>query len=172
MGLEVALLATAAVATGASIYSSQEAAGAQRQAAKLQQQQMDLQAARQSRSVVQQARVAQANATQNANNQGASNSSAYQGGTGSIQSQMGGNLSFLDQYNSLSDQSSHELGKASQFAAESNTWGAVAGLSETAYANAPRINRIFNGSSRSSGAGSAGQPSYSPGDLFNANGTG
>jgi hypothetical protein len=44
-------------------------------------------------------------------NQGVSNSSAAQGGIGSIQSQLSSNVSFLDNFNLISDQASAKLGE-------------------------------------------------------------
>ncbi len=131
-----------AIATGFSIYSAQKAAGAyaqgaaaQREANKFQRQQADLQAARQKRDSIRQTRIAMASVQQGAENQGVSGSSAAIGGQGSIQSQGTSNLSFLDQYNQLSDAASEALGKASifqskgnQYSADAQSGSAIAGL--------------------------------------------
>lgn len=135
-------LATAVVGTGVSIYSSQKAAGAyaqsaaaQREANRFQRQQADLQAARQKRDAIRQSRIAQASVQQSAENQGVSGSSAAIGGQASIQSQLNSNLSFLDQYSSLSDAASDALGRASvyqskgnQFTANAQSAGAISSL--------------------------------------------
>jgi hypothetical protein len=111
----------------------QKAAGAQRKAAEYQRQQGDLQAARQKRDAIRQARIAMATAQQGAQNQGAAGSSAALGGVGSIQSQMGATLSFLDQFNFLSDQASIQLGKANQFAANADTAAGIGKIASSIF---------------------------------------
>lgn len=127
------LAATAVVATGASIYEGEQANSQQKKAQNYQRQQNDLQAARQQRDAVRQARIAAATAVQAGANQGVSNSSAVQGGVGSIQSQTNDNVSFLDTYNKLSDQASTALGKASEFQTNASIFGSVANLATSAY---------------------------------------
>jgi len=137
-----ALVVGTAVSVGASIYTASKSASAQQQALKYQQQQNDLQAARQQRDAVRQARIAYAQAQQSAVNQGADQSSAAEGGLGSIQTQLGSTLSFLDQYNYLSDQASIQLGKAAAYQAQSKTFGSLASIGEWAIGNPNTVNGL------------------------------
>lgn len=75
----------------------------QRQSMEMQRQMNDLQAGRQKREAIRAARIARAQSAQAAENQGVALSSVAQGAVGSIMSQLGDNLSFLDQYNTLAD---------------------------------------------------------------------
>lgn len=83
---------------------------AARQALMAQRQQMD---------TIKQARVATGQATQNAANQGAINTSASEGGTGGIQSALTGNLDYLSQFNKYSDAASADSQSASIFGSAS-----------------------------------------------------
>lgn len=95
--------------------------------------------------------MAYATAQQNAVNSGAESSSASHGGLGSIQSQLNSNLSFLDNYNTLSKDITSTLGNENQW----KTWGEIGGqLSSTAmtvFANSPQIDKAF-------GWGNSAQP--------------
>ena len=90
-------LAVAGVATGASIYQGAQATKAQNKSLQFQRQQSALQNAMQKRQAIRQARIAAGNSQQTAATAGVSNSSSAEGAYGSIQSQLSGNLSFLDQ---------------------------------------------------------------------------
>lgn len=156
MGIEVILAATAVAATGASVYSSQQAAGANRKSMRLQRRQQALQEAKQKRDIIRQGRIAAATATANAENQGASGSSAALGGVGSIRSQVGSNLSFLDQYGRLSDQITGQNISAANYGAQAQLFGDIANLAWMGAGQGPQIrsaygkaktafNGIFNG---------------------------
>lgn len=67
-----------------------------------------------------------------AENQGASSTSSSEGGLGSITSQLNSNLSFLDQYNGLSDMASVALGKAAQHQQNAAGWNVAANLTRQA----------------------------------------
>ncbi len=110
--IPVALLAVAAVGVGASVYEQAKANSASNAALKFQEQQANLQASLQQRQAIRTSRIAYANSQQEAANQGVGDSSASQGGLGSIQSQLNSNLSFLDQYNRLSDAAGKKIGEA------------------------------------------------------------
>jgi len=153
MGIETALAAaTLAVSAGSAYTASQNqrrAVSAQNAANRAQQEQANLQFARQQRDAIRQARIARANATNAAATQGALDSSGSMGGLASIQSQLGSNLSFLDTYNQLSDQATTQLGRANMFNQRAQTASAVTqlALATMPYASkaAPAFNRIFSG---------------------------
>lgn len=141
--ITIAALAIATVATGASIYQGQQAAHAQGHALDLQRQQQDLQAARQKRDTIKAARIAYANSSQAAENQGMSMSSVSQGSLGAIQSQVTSNLSFLDQYQNLGDQASVSLGAANRYQASSRLWGDVASFAGQAAGKSDLIRQDY-----------------------------
>lgn len=128
MGIETILAVTAIAATGASVYSSQQAAGSQRKAMRIQRRQAALQEAKQKRELVRQGRISAATAASNAENQGVAGSSSAQGGVGSIISQVGSNMSFLDQYGKLSDQITGQNMSAAKYGAQAQLFGDVADL--------------------------------------------
>lgn len=152
MGVELALLAANVVIAGAGVYSSNQnqrrAISAQNAANRAQQEQANLQFARQQRDAIRQARIARASATNAAATQGALGSSGSMGGLASIQAQLGSNLSFLDAYNKFSDQATTELGRANVFRQRADTAAAVTNLAVATmpYASkaAPAFNRIFS----------------------------
>ena len=127
------ILATTVVATGASIYQGQQSQKAQTKALNFQRQQSALQSAMQKRQAIRQARIVAGASTQMANNTGAANSSSAEGAYGSIQSQLSGNLSFLDQNQTLADQASVQLGKAATANTNAQAFSAAAQLGWTAY---------------------------------------
>lgn len=138
-----AALATAAVGTAESIKQGRRAASAQREASAMQQKQADLQNARQKRDAIREARLAYGRTTNAAANQGVSGSSGSQGGLSSITSQLGDNISFLDQYGFFSDQASRALGRANQATARANAAGSIANLGFQVAGNASGIANVF-----------------------------
>lgn len=143
MPLAVAALAVATVGTGYSIYNGERAAKENKKAQALQRQANQITEARNKRDSIRQARMAYAKAQQTAENQNVSISSSSQGGLGSIQSQVGSNLSFLDQISTINDQASAALGKAATFEQRSRTAGAVADLGFTAFSNSGAVESTF-----------------------------
>ena len=138
-------LAVTAGGTYMNIKQGQNAAAAQRDAQAFQQKQANLQNARTQRDAVRQARMAYAQSQQAAENQGVAGSSASQGGLGSIASQLGDNLSFLDQYGFYSDQASRALGRANKASASADMWGGVANVGMSVFGNSDRIANVFSG---------------------------
>lgn len=136
-------LATAAVGTAGSLKQGRRAASAQREASAMQQKQADLQNARQKRDAIREARLAYGRTTNAAANQGVSGSSGSQGGLSSIASQVGDNISFLDQYGFFSDQASRALGRANQATSRANTAGAIGSLGFQVASNAGGIVNTF-----------------------------
>ena len=111
-----------------SMRASQRAAKAQVQANELQRQSMSLEQARQRRETIRAARMARGRAVTSAARQGVMDSSGAQGGMASIRSQLGYNLSFLDQQERFNDQASQALGRARMFESRAETFGALANL--------------------------------------------
>lgn len=141
--------ATAVVGTGYSIYQGQQMQKQTKEASNLQRQQNDLASARQKRDSIRAARAAAASTTQNAENQGASNSSAAFGGQASIQSQLSDNLSFLDINRQINDQASIALSKAQDAQYKADAGASVAKLGVNAFAHSndiqSQIKKIFHG---------------------------
>lgn len=130
-------LATAAVATGASIYNSNRAARAQQRQLEFQQQQSALAQNRQRREQIRNARIARANSLLAGAEAGALDSSGVRGGTDSILSQLGSNLGFSIQMQALSDQAGEQAGKAIRFGNRAQLFGGIAQLALTAASFAP-----------------------------------
>lgn len=95
--------------------SQKKAAAAQEEATELARKRDNLASARRRRETVRQARSASAEAFQSSSAQGVINSSAAQGGLGSIKSQFTSNLSFLDNQNLITDQQSAAIGRQRKY---------------------------------------------------------
>lgn len=110
-------------------YKAQEKSAAfQREAAELQQKQVNLQEARNKRDAVREARIAFGTAQNTAVNQGVSASSSSLGGLSSIAAQAADNVSFLDQFGFYSDQASKALGNASRQDSKARGYAAASGF--------------------------------------------
>ena len=81
--------------------------------------------ARERRQAVREAAIARANILQAGANQGASSSSAVEGGAASITSQLDANLSFLDQIGSLQQSSAKYGQKASTYSSIAKAGGTI-----------------------------------------------
>lgn len=141
----MAALATTAAATGVSLYEGNQQAHLQEKAINDQEAQNNLRAAQQQRDLIRQARVAYGSAQQNAENQGSANSSASQGGLGSIQSQIGEQVSFLDQYQQLGNAATGDLLGARRDQVIGQDAQGVASIANTVTGNAGRISKFFGG---------------------------
>jgi len=115
MGTEVVATALAVGSTAGSIQQSRQAAKASKRASRAQQRIQDIKAARERRRQVQQAQQAQAQIASNAQVGGTTKSSSVVGARDSVQSQLAGNLSFLDQVGDLNRQTSIFNQKAADF---------------------------------------------------------
>ena len=134
MGMEPiswALMAASVASTGVSLYKGQQADKQARKAADLSRRQESFKALRERRDFIRSARSTAAKITQGAENAGAANTSAAQGGLASIISQASSGLSFLDQYNSFSTQIGAASSKSARFASQANMWGSIADLAAT-----------------------------------------
>ena len=125
------LLATAATSTAVGAYSGVKASEAANKSAELQRKQGQLEEQRQKRELVRRARIARGEVAQSAESQGVAASSAAVGGQASIGSQLGANLSFLDQYANLSDQITKAQTTANNWQAYGQVAGAAASLAVT-----------------------------------------
>lgn len=121
-----------AVGVGVAAYGTIQSSKAQKKAAKaaadanaIQRQQTQLQGMRQRLDAIRTGRQALAQVQQTAENQGVSQSSAAQGGQGSIISQMMSNVSFLDSYNNMTDLAEEKMSKAYKYQNKANMWGAI-----------------------------------------------
>ena len=140
----IAAAITAAVGSTASTVMSGQA---QRKSMKLQQRQQALESAKQKRDMIRQTRIAYATAQSNAENQGVAGSSSALGGAGSIRSQLSGNLSFLDRYDSLSNQITKANLNASSWMTTASMFdaaGSLATLGSTSGAKTT-FGKIFKG---------------------------
>ena len=126
-------LTAVAVGVGAastihSIQQQKKSAKNQKKAQQAQQRIQEVKAARERRKQVREAQVAQAQVEAGAQASGVTQTSAAVGGAGSIQTQLGSNLSFLDQVGELTQQTSIFNQRAASASSRAATSQAVAGL--------------------------------------------
>lgn len=124
-------LGLAVFSTAYSVDQQREAAKDSKRAQRAQQRLQDIKAARERRSQVRQAIVAQSTLEARAQATGTSKSSSAQQGGDSVQSQLASNLSFLDQANQLNQQTSIFEQRAASASSRAATGQAVASLSLT-----------------------------------------
>lgn len=136
-------LGTVAVGTAVQIQQGRKAAKASAAASALDRQRMNLQTARERREAIKATRSAQANIQQNAENQGASYTSGAAGGQGSVASQGAANLSFLDQYTTLTDMASIQLGRANRAQSRAAEAGAVADLGWAVFGQQNNVAKVW-----------------------------
>lgn len=130
----------------ASYKQQKKAVKLQKQANRYQRAQDNLKAARERKEAIRNARISSGAVLQASVNQGSQDTSAALGGLGSIQTQANQGLSFLDQYNTLSDQASIALGKANSANASAQVWGQVSQLGFQVSGNAGGIVKAVKGS--------------------------
>jgi hypothetical protein len=136
VGIETVLLSVAAASTVGSLYSQNQAAGAQRKASQAQRSQEALSAAIQRRQQVKAGRQAQALALQAGENQGVADSSGTRGGAGSAISQSNANLSFLDRQSQLADFAGGMFDKAARWSNRAQMFSGMADLAMAGYGSA------------------------------------
>jgi hypothetical protein len=122
--------ATAAVAGTYMSYKAQKkSAAAQQRAAQQAQKAQDLRSARERRTQYRQARAARAQAlAAQTGSAGGRSSSSFVTGRGSIGTQAGSNVSFLNQYSDITKQQGIFQTAAYTAQGQANMWGQVAGL--------------------------------------------
>lgn len=118
-------VAATVAGTVASIKSQKE----QRKAARAQARIAELQRSRERRDTIRRARIARAQIENQVGSAGLLASSTATGGTGSIQSQLGSNLSFLDQAGSLNAQSNRSLERAAGLQTQAGIFQGVSDIS-------------------------------------------
>jgi hypothetical protein len=133
----IAALTVATVATAGSLVAANEAADAQRDAARAQNKRAKLQAARQRQEQIRAARIARARISASAAGTGAMDTSGTAGGVGSVMSQLRGNLGFSLEMESLGDQAADRMGNAMMSQNVSNLFGGIANFSMAAASFAP-----------------------------------
>jgi len=134
MGLETIVLATGPV-VGPQIYSIDQqkaAARDQKRSSQAQQRIQNIKAARERRKQVRQAQQAQAQLSNQAQATGTSSTSSATNAAGSVQTQLAGNLSFLDQVQTLTNRASIFNQKAANHTGRAATGQAVSNLALTA----------------------------------------
>lgn len=115
----------AAVGTIESAHAQKKAANALQDQNEVLRQQTQLQGMRQRTDAIRAGRQALAQAQQNAENQGVAQSSSAQGGQASILSQMISNVSFLDEYNHMTDLAEQYGATAEKYKAKADMWGTI-----------------------------------------------
>jgi uncharacterized protein HemX len=115
----------AAVGTVESAHAQKKAANALQDQNAVLRQQTQLQGMRQRTDAIRAGRQALASAEQNAENQGVASSSSAQGGQSSIVSQMISNVSFLDEYNHMTDLAEQFGATAEKYKAKADMWGTI-----------------------------------------------
>lgn len=128
MGWAAAGLVISAYGTSESIRQGKAAADAQKKMGELQQRQADIATYRERIQAVRQARTQRAAIEQQAQAQGVAGSSSATGATSSIASQQAANLSFLDQTQALSRQTSIFAQKAATAQSEAATAKAIGNI--------------------------------------------
>lgn len=132
--MPVAAIAVGALALGVGVAAvgTIESANAQKKEANALQdqnsvlrQQTQLQGMRQRTDAIRAGRQALAQAQQNAENQGVADSSSAQGGQSSIVSQMMSNVSFLDEYNHMTDLAEQYGAQAEKYKSQVDMWGTI-----------------------------------------------
>lgn len=127
-----AALIVAGVATASSIDQQKRAARASKRAQRAQQVQADLQTARERRNQIRQARIQRAQLEAQALAQGTTGASSVVGAAGSVQSQLGSNIGFLNQQQQLSQFASAQNQRAAAAQTRASIFSSVASLATTA----------------------------------------
>lgn len=136
----LALAATAVVGTAYSISKSQEAASAQRQAARTQQRMQTAQATRERRGAIRQALIARSTMQAEAAGMGLLGTSAYGGGRGSLGAQLGANLGYGSMMSGLGRQYTGFTAQAATYQSQAEMGSVISGLAMQAL---PYANKLF-----------------------------
>ncbi len=126
--LAIAALVVGTAATGASMYSANKAASAQKKGIAEQRRQDELKANREKIQAIRQANRERARLAATATAMGVADSSGVQGGAGAIGSQLVGNLGFADTISASNNIISNFSSKAVGYANKAGLFGDVAGL--------------------------------------------
>lgn len=132
-GAEMVLPAIIGVGTGASIISSEMSRHEQKKASRAQRRIQQRQSQRERLEQIRQARVQGAQILQAGVNTGTQGASGIQGGLANVQTQSAGNISFLNQIESMQQSIQRRQEKAAQYAGIADTASALGNLALTAY---------------------------------------
>lgn len=137
-------LVLSGVSTVAGMSAQSDSARAQRRAQEYQRRMDELRQNRERRQAIREQRIKTAQVIQAGANQGAVTSSAVQGGSGSLQSQLSSNLSFLDSMGRNANLASQANQQALNASSRAQNFGAMAGLGGTIFSAAGGFGTIFN----------------------------
>ena len=119
--------------TGGSIAAGEAARQETKKAGKVQEKIRRLQEARSRLAQIREARMSQAQVVQGGATQGASQSSAVQGGYSAIGSNAENNIQFINQVNTMQEEIAKRMGKANNLQATSQALGQVSSLASQFY---------------------------------------
>lgn len=125
----VILGAIAAAGTAYSVYQGRQAAKAQKRARGVQKEQRQAEEARARRAQIAEARRKRAMVVNTSGAGGTLDSSGAIGGLGNLQSELGGNLGFMERSSDRSSLFEHHIGRANSATEKSNIGSAIAGIS-------------------------------------------
>lgn len=138
-------LAVSAYGTYSSIKNQKKARREQKKANAAQRAQDNMKAARERREAIRNARIASANSLQGSVNTGVESSSGALGALGSIEQQLNQGLSFLDQFNTLSDQAGRNISKANDYSSKAADSKAIGQFGQQVFSNASGISSTVFG---------------------------
>jgi hypothetical protein len=128
MGLETILLATAIGLTGASVVSGEKSRSQTKKANRIQERVRQTQDKRARLAQVRQARLAQAQVLQSGATQGATGSSAVQGGYSAIGSNAENNIQFINQIDSMQQAINKRMESANNYSGAASAFGGIASI--------------------------------------------
>lgn len=155
MGWEVAAFAVTVLATGASVHQQQQAADEQERARKAKQRMAQVRQQRERRAAIRQAQRKRAQVANVSAQTGTQDTSVAQGAMGSIQSQLGSNLSFLDTMERGGQFITERQNQAAGFTQRASVFEGLASLSQGT-GDFVRNNPDFFGGNNSGGQQSTG----------------
>lgn len=126
-------LAIAVAAAGASIYSSNQARKASKEAARAEQRRAEVQNVRNVRQAIREARLAQGSLVAQGANAGTIGSTGVAGGLSSVSSQLGSNLNYLS---SIAEENTNIFNaslKSAQYQANAQIFGTISSAAAGAY---------------------------------------
>jgi hypothetical protein len=128
MTFGVTALIVAGVGTVGSLVAGEKSRSQQKKASKIQEKVRQTQDARARVAQIRQARMAQAQVIQSGATQGASGTSAVQGGVSAIGSNANNNIQFINQIDTLQQAINKRMESASNFSAAAGAFGAAASI--------------------------------------------
>tara|TARA_R110000744_G_scaffold266962_1_gene380918 strand:- start:304 stop:780 length:477 start_codon:yes stop_codon:yes gene_type:complete len=123
-----ALVVASVAATGASVYSGEKSRSQTKKANRVQERVRQTQDKRARLAQVRQARLAQAQVLQSGATQGATNSSAVQGGYSAIGSNAENNIQFINQIDSMQQAINKRMESANNYRGAASTFGGIASI--------------------------------------------